>query len=198
MRLKSRMALSMEEPNTLDTSTRSTSKDSLANELVIKYYAYLYRLAISILLDPQEADDAVQETMLRALAHEEVGMKDVEMRRWLSVIVVNQCRDRLRRAKAHRNLVSLLGVLRLTEQHSPSVEGIAVNNQRHSTLWLSVQKLDESHRLPVILKFVHGMNAQEIAGILHIQEGTVYSRLHYAIHKLRKCLGDAFEEGDLE
>ena len=66
MRFKSRMALSMEETHTVEKTTKKiSSSDSsiLAETLVNDHFSYLYRLAASILDDPQEADDAVQETI---------------------------------------------------------------------------------------------------------------------------------------
>ena len=72
---------------------------------------------------------------------------------------------------------------------------MVVQNQHHNDLKKVVQSLDEKHRLPVILKFGNGMSAGEIARALQISEGTVYSRLHYAIRKLRQELGPVFEEG---
>lgn len=201
MRFKSRMALSMEETNTVEKTTKKiSSSDSsiLAETLVNDHFSYLYRLAASILDDPQEADDAVQETILRALAHWQDGPTGPERRGWLTVLAVNYCRDRLRRRKARQSMVNILQALHLAKPSVLSIEDQVGCNQIHSELWKSVQALDEKHRLPVILKFVHGMSAVEIAESLQISEGTVYSRLHYAIHKLRERLGPAFEEGGLE
>ena len=95
-------------------------------------------------------------------------------------------------------MVNILQALHLAKPGVLSIEDQVGCNQIHSELWKSVQALDEKHRLPVILKFVHGMSAVEIAESLQISEGTVYSRLHYAIHKLRERLGPAFEEGGPE
>jgi RNA polymerase sigma-70 factor (ECF subfamily) len=61
-------------------------------------------------------------------------------------------------------------------------------------LWLAVNELHDKHRLPIILHFLHGLTAVEIAGILEIKEGTVYSRLHYAC----RTLAGRFSDSELE
>ena len=201
MRFKSRMALSMEDSHTVDKTknkTRLSDQSVLAEKLVNQYYACLYRLSGSILNDPDEADDAVQDILLRALANWPEGANINERRGWLIVLAVNHCRDRLRRKKARQAMFGLVKTLHLARTNQSSVEELADKNQHHSALWKSVQALDEKHRLPVILRFVHGMQASEIAQALQISEGTVYSRLHYAIQQLRERLGPAFDEGGLE
>jgi RNA polymerase sigma-70 factor, ECF subfamily len=195
------MALSMEESNPTKQATQHahySNQSVLAEALVNQQYPYLYRLAFSILGDADEADDAVQETILKALAHWKDGLKEPEQRRWLTVLAVNHCRDRLRRQKVRIALVDILGVLHLARTHEASTEEMFARKQDRSTLWQCVQDLDEKHRLPVILRFVHGLSAAEISQALSIQEGTVYSRLHYAIHQLRERLEKAFEEGEAE
>jgi RNA polymerase sigma-70 factor (ECF subfamily) len=191
------MVLSMENPRTNADAARSSEPEILAEILVEQHYAYLYRLAASILDDPAEADDAVQETILRALAHWQQIPSARERRGWLTVLAVNHCRDRLRRRKTRQAVTRILQTL----QHpgaSTTVEDQVMQNQHRSELQLALQGLDEKHRLPVILRFGHGMNAGEIARALNISEGTVYSRLHYAIRKLRQELGPAFEQGGQE
>jgi RNA polymerase sigma-70 factor (ECF subfamily) len=192
------MALSMEDSQSHNSSTRKTrltNPTCLADHLVENHYAYLYRLAASILDDPDDADDAVQETILRALANSQNIPAGQEQRRWLATVAVNHCRDRLRRRKARQTLNGILQSLHLVTEVETSVEELYDNNQDHSEIWEAIQSLDEKHRLPVLLRYVNGMSTNEIALTLKISEGTVYSRLHYAIGKLRKQLGPAFEGG---
>ncbi len=200
MRFKSRMALSMEDTQTNNSARNKTnSMDSLclADVLVEQHYAFIYRLAASILDDPDEADDAAQETILRALANSQHIPAGQEQRRWLSSVAVNHCRDRLRRRKVRQTLNGILQSLHLVSDIEASVEELFDNSHDHNEIWKAVQSLDEKHRLPILLRYVSGMSTNEIAFSLKISEGTVYSRMHYAIEKLRKQLGPAFEEGGL-
>jgi RNA polymerase sigma-70 factor (ECF subfamily) len=197
MRLKSRMALIMDEGKKASISPEqieSGDPSILAEFLVEQHYPYLYRLAVSILEDEDEADDAAQETILRALSHWQDSPCREGQRSWLSAIAINHCRDRLRRRRTSQKVVQFLQVLH-SNSKDPSVEELVDRNQSHSNLWETVQSLDEKHRLPVILRFMHGLSAAEIAKLLQINEGTVYSRLHYAMGKLRQSLSRSFEEG---
>jgi RNA polymerase sigma-70 factor (ECF subfamily) len=191
------MVLSMENPRTNSDVTRNSEPEILAEILIEQHYAHLYRLAASILDDPAEADDAVQETILRALAHWQQCPGPGERRGWLTVLAVNHCRDRLRRRKTRQAVTRILQTLQYPGA-STTVEEQVLQNQHRSDLQKAVQALDEKHRLPVIFRFGLGMNAGEIARALNISEGTVYSRLHHAIRRLRQELGPAFKEGGQE
>jgi RNA polymerase sigma-70 factor (ECF subfamily) len=192
------MALSMEDTqanNDAKNKTNSTDALCLADVLVEQHYAFIYRLASSILDDPDEADDAVQETILRALANSQQIPTGQDQRRWLTTVAVNHCRDRLRRRKMRQTLNGILQSLHLVSEVESSVEELYDNSYDHTEIWKAVQSLDEKHRLPILLRYVSGMSTKEIALTLKISEGTVYSRLHYAIGKIKKQLGPAIEGG---
>ena len=157
--------------------------------LVKDHHAYLQRLALSILDDPAEAEDAVQETFIAA--HRAWGSfrGEAQARTWLTTIAVNACRGRLRKRKVRQALQSTLAALHLQAPHLPSPEQAALQSESDRQLWRTVDSLDEKHRLPVILRYVHELDVPQIAEILHTSQGTVHSRLHYARQKLYARLG---------
>jgi len=166
--------------------------------LVHEYYAYIRRLAYTILDDGSaeaaaEADDAAQETFItvhRALA----GFRGrASLKTWLTAIAVNTCRARLRKRRRRQALQSTLRGLHLAEPLT-SPEECAAQNETHRHLWQAVDSLDEKHRLPVILRYVHELTVPEIAASLGANEGTIHSRLHYA----RKVLLDSLDAGQEE
>ncbi len=163
--------------------------DPAAGEaLVSGYYAQLYRLAFSILGDEQEADDAAQESLLHALDNLHRYRPGSSLKNWLYTICVNQCRDTLRRLTSRQRIDQTLYHLGMSDHPGPSPEEAFLKDERLRDLRQAVQSLDEDHRLPLILRYVHGMTAAEIAGALGLREGTVYSRLHYAVRKLQARL----------
>jgi RNA polymerase sigma-70 factor (ECF subfamily) len=187
-------------PSSLDrTVTHDTAETAQAFEsLVREHYAYIRRLALTILDDGSaeasaEADDAAQETFItahRALA----GFRGrSSLKTWLTTIAVNACRGRLRKRKLRWALQSTLRGLHLARQVA-SPEEAAAQNEAHRHLWQAVDSLDEKHRLPVILRYVHEMTVPEIAASLRTNEGTIYSRLHYARKALLDRLGPGYEE----
>ncbi|MFZ6027975.1 MAG: RNA polymerase sigma factor [Chloroflexota bacterium] len=176
----------------LQTSTETPSIEKLVSE----YAAYISRLARSILDDgnPQleaEVDDAVQETFLAANRTMEGFRGEASVKTWLTSIAVNICRGKLRKRKLQHGLLKQLqGILLLNKAASP--EEAAIQKEGDQRLWAAVDALGEKHRLPVILHYVHELGIPEIAEILRTNQGTVYSRLHYARQKLATVLAYAY------
>lgn len=166
--------------------------------LIQQHYASLHRLAFSILGDEAEADDAAQETLLRALQHLERIPAETQMKSWLSVITINIARDHLRRRASRQRLYNLMAWAGFGASQPASPEKTYLEGESRSQLWQAVNHLDEKHRLPVILRYVHAMPVAEIARALETSEGTIHSRLHYAIHKLQDSLDDTLQPAALD
>jgi RNA polymerase sigma-70 factor (ECF subfamily) len=152
----------------------------------------VYRLAISILDDPGEAEDATQEALLSALRSLDSFQGASSLKTWLYSITVNVCRTRLQRHKRRERLTRILGeVLRM--RSSPSVEETAIQQEANEALWRVIHGMDEKHRIAVVLRYYHELSVAEIAHILQVPEGTVHSRLNTA----RRQLHDVLKEGRL-
>lgn len=158
--------------------------------LVESYYAYVYRLSLSILEDRAEAEDAAQETFIQAVQKIDHYSPGSSLRSWITTIAVNKCRDALRRRKARRGLLGRLQDLYLLSRGEPSPEEAALRQDAFTSLHRAVQSLDEKHRLVVILRYAHGLSIRETAEALEIREGTVHSRLHNAAKRLRAVMGE--------
>lgn len=177
------------------TRMNCTSPQELVNlelsieRLVGEYYPYIRRLAFSILDDPHDAEDAAQESFVAA--HRSLlGFRDeADPKTWLTAIAVNVCRGRLRKRKVRHTLMAALQSLHLIRHSTSTPEQSAIQNEVDQSIWKAVDTLDEKHRIPVILRYVHELNVPEIARILHLRQGTVHSRLHYARRKLHSQLG---------
>lgn len=157
--------------------------------LIREYYSYIHRLALSIVDDQHEADDVVQDTFIAADRSISEFRKESSPKTWLSAIAINACRGRLRKRKVQQTLLGTLQALHLLKTPPTSPEQTTIQNESHRNIWEAVDGLDEKHRLPVILHYVHDLDVPEIASILHISQGTVHSRLHYARKKLNAQLG---------
>lgn len=161
----------------------------LYEALIVEYYNAIYRLTHAILRDPDDADDAAQETFIRAAAHITDFQPGTGLKSWLIKIAVNICRDKLRREMARQRLLNALKVLSWqAHQTSSSLEETVIGCERQRIIRSVIDSLDEKHRIPIILRYVQGLSIAEIAEILGIREGTVHSRLHYAHLKLRERL----------
>ena len=161
--------------------------EPLAIERLVQIHQQdVYRLALSILDDPDEADDATQEVFLAALRSLDSFRGDSSIKTWLFSITINLCRSRLQRGKSRARLRQILQSLFRSNPTHPESE--AVQHEADSELWRAVHALNEKHRIPVILRYYHGLPVAEIAEILGIPVGTVHSRLNHARERLRARL----------
>jgi RNA polymerase sigma-70 factor (ECF subfamily) len=163
--------------------------DSLAIEkMVHTYQKDVYRLALSILDDPDEAEDGTQETFLAALRALSSFREDSAFKTWLFSIAINVCRSRLRRGKNRSRLQQILQSLFHLRGEVEHPEKTAMQNQADTELWNAIRELDEKHRIPVVLRYYHDLPIADIAAMLNIPPGTVHSRLNHAREKLRAQL----------
>ena len=161
--------------------------EPLAIERLVQIHQQdVYRLALSILDDPDEADDATQEVFLAALRSLDSFRGDASLKTWLFSITINLCRSRLQRGKSRARLRQILQSLFRSNRTHPESE--AIQHEADSELWRAVHALDEKHRIPVILRYYHDLPVAEIAEILGIPVGTVHSRLNHARERLRTQL----------
>ncbi len=161
--------------------------------LVRAYEKDLYRLSLSILDDPAEAEEATQDAFLAALRALASYRGEAALGTWLYRITLNVCRTRLRRRRTWERLKdTLLAVFRLvgegTDESHPHPEAAVLQNEVDAEVWRAIQSLGEKHRLVVILYYYHDLPVAEIAQALGIHEGTVYSRLSTAQERLRGLL----------
>ena len=162
--------------------------DSAAIESFVQTYQQdIYRLALSILDDSNEADDATQESLLAALRALDSFHGASSLKTWLFSITVNICRTRLQRQRRSARLMQALsGMLRA--KNEPSVEENAIVNESGEVLWRAIHSMDEKHRIPIMLRYYHNLSVAEIASILQLPEGTVHSRLNTARRQLHSVL----------
>jgi RNA polymerase sigma-70 factor (ECF subfamily) len=178
----------------LDQLVQRCQRGELAafTELFRRYEARIYRLAVTILRHERDAEDAVQNVCLRVFERIKRYRAESSFDTWLTAVIVNVCRDRLRRQKVRRALP--LGWLYGQTSGEDMVETVADRLQRQ-TLWALVDRLEEKHRLPVILHYHEGLSCGEVAEILALRTTTVYSRLNAARRRLRAMLEEERERG---
>ena len=181
----------------MQTSADPLTSEQTLNVWMNQHYAFIYRLAYSILDNADDADDAAQQAFINAGLHLDEFAGRSSPRTWLAAIAINLCRAELRRRRVRLAVGRSLGALTRLWGKPSSAESNALENERRGQLLLEVQKLDEKHRLPLLLRYVHNLPAAEIATILGISEGTVHSRLHNARSQLAgqlARLGEDFQE----
>ena len=141
-----------------------------------------YRLAGFILGDAREAEDATQDAMLRAWHQRDTLRSLASAQPWFDRILVNVCRDRLRRKRPR------IGWLSADEGEAiPTIDPFAGLIARDAVL-RGLDRLDPDHRIVLVLRFWADLPLVAIAVRLDIPVGTVKSRLHYAMRDLRSAI----------
>jgi RNA polymerase sigma-70 factor (ECF subfamily) len=139
-----------------------------------------YRLAGMVLRDSSEAEDAVHDAAVQAWLHWK-DLRDPErMDAWFDRILVNGCRARLRR-RAIRPLM-------LADPPDPPGPDPLAGIHERDVLHRALATLDADHRIAVVLRYVADLSPAEIAARTETREGTVKSRLHYALRQMHAAL----------
>ncbi len=177
--------------DTAELLRRLRGGDALAaQELVQSYHSEVFRLALSILNEPAEAEDITQDVFVAALDAVDSYRGDSAFKTWLFSIAVNVCRRRWRQRKARERLMQVLqSVFLLANRNTPQPEEILIRRENRAELWKAVDRLGEKYQLPLILFYAQELSVAEIAQILDIPVGTVLSRLHTAREYLANALG---------
>ena len=149
----------------------------------------VYRLALSILDDPAEAEEAAQDALVAALNALDMYRGDSAFTTWLYAITLNTCRTRLRKHRSRDRLLDTLKALfHLNGDGVSHPEESAIRTEADEAVARAVNSLDEKHRLTVVLRYFNELSIAEIAQLLDISEGTVHSRLFTARERLRVML----------
>jgi RNA polymerase sigma-70 factor (ECF subfamily) len=151
-------------------------------ELSARHIQTAYRLAWAILGDDCDAEDATQDAFASAWRQRSTLRDPYRFDAWFGRILVNTCRDRLRKRARNRSL-SLRTVGNEDEQpdHAPSL-------LERDEPYRAVADLDPDQRIVVMLRFWMDLTVDDIADRLDVPAGTVKSRLHRSMTRLRAAL----------
>lgn len=156
---------------------------------VRQYETSIFRLALSIVGDPADANEITQETFIAAIRSLPSYQEKQSFQAWLYTIALNHSRSHLRKRKALERLrTTLTSIFRIETEKQVSPEETMIQSEKESQLWNSLNQLDERHRTVVVLRYFHELSIAEISEILSVNEGTIHSRLHSAREKLRDAL----------
>ncbi|MCC2667755.1 MAG: polymerase sigma-70 factor,ECF subfamily [Armatimonadetes bacterium] len=141
--------------------------------------------------DPNDLDDVVQETFLRAYRSLKRFRGGSSLRTWLIQIALNVCRDRQRTFWKRR--IVLTTDADALDQVPSSQAPVSETTALHQTIEAAVARLPEHLRLPFVLHAFEELSGIEIAAVLGWSESTVWTRIYAARKKLREQLGDSLQ-----
>jgi len=163
---------------------------SSAFEALVRAYGGLVTRVIGRLVnDPDDRDDLVQETFVRAFTALDKFKRGEPFRPWLLTIALNLARDSWRRRKARPTPVPLVGEAGTVvpiPSPDPSPESAAAGEELRRHAEAAFRRLDQDHQTILWLRVREGLEYDEIATVLGIPRGTVMSRLARARAALRR------------
>lgn len=169
-------------------------------ELVTRYARRLYSVSYRILRNPQDAEDAVQETFLQVFRSIHKFRKESNLFTWLHRIATNQALDKLRK-QGQFNVVPIEPYLprfesgRLVDQMRDwRKEPNFVLQAKELELFFEkcINELPDEYRIPYLLKDVEKLSEDQVCEILGLRKPIMKSRVHRARLVIRKRVGDRF------
>ena len=157
----------------------------------------LYAGALRMTRNPADAEDLVQETMMRAYRSFERFEEGTNLKAWLFRILTNAYINTYRKKqrepiKVSHDEIEDFDLYRELKEHDPqweaTPENIVLANLVDSDILEAIDDLPEQFRLAVVLSDVEGFSYAEMAEIMDVPLGTVMSRLHRGRKALQKRL----------
>ncbi|GGI66306.1 RNA polymerase sigma factor [Enterococcus alcedinis] len=153
----------MKETKTLVKKAKKGDHEAFI-QLIENYEVVLYNMARRFLKEERDIEDALQETILNAYQNLHQLKKNRYFYTWLCRIMMNQCKQYLRKEEWFEEI----------EENTWVEEPTFTETQELNAL---IQQLSQRYRIPIVLYFYNGFSIKEIAEILAEPTGTIKSKL---------------------
>ena len=176
----------MSEEMTWVLQAQQGSDEAFTN-LVETYQKHVYNLCYRMLGEPESAENAAQETFLRAFQHIHRYDRKRPFATWLLSIAAHYCIDRLRRRKFSMASIDQdeeEGGFELPDADAPNPESEVVHNEQREQMQGLLKRLDSVDRAAIVLRYWNDCSEAEIAEALNLTVSAVKSRLHRARREL--------------
>jgi RNA polymerase sigma factor (sigma-70 family) len=163
-------------------------------QIVMPHLDAAYNLARWLVRNPQDAEDVVQESYLRAFKFFS-GYHGGDVRAWLLKIVRNTSYSFYNKNRPAKLAEEFDERIHTTESAAPDAEQEQVRDAESRMLHEALDELPLSYREILILRELEGLSYKEIAGVVDIPIGTVMSSLARGRDRLREILRRPREKG---
>jgi RNA polymerase sigma-70 factor, ECF subfamily len=167
-------------------------------QLVQPQMSKAYRVALRITGNREDAEDAIQQSLLKAYAHIDQFRSKSRFSTWLLRITINEALGKLRKQRAENAHLSYGSVaedgadpvemIRAKDDARPEI--LYVKREKQKLLWEAIDGLRGTSRAVVWLLGLEERQTKETARILNLSEAAVKARFLRARRKLRECLAD--------
>lgn len=179
-----------------DLTTEEFKKQEDFRSEMIPHLDALYNFAIRLTTDPTEAEDLVQDTIVKAYRFFNSYEKGTNAKAWLFRILKNSYINNYRKKSKQPHQVdydevsSFYETVRSEQSDTTDMEDIMYRDMLDDQVTRALQRLPEDFRTVVLLCDVEGFTYEEIANMLDVPIGTIRSRLHRGRNLLRAELTD--------
>jgi RNA polymerase sigma-70 factor (ECF subfamily) len=171
---------------------RAHDEDAV-EELAREYSPRVYQLALRYLKNPQDAEEATQDVLLKAYQKIADFRGDAALSSWLFRIAFNTAMSRLRNFKHFDRFEDVAAIEK--PDPAPTPDERLSRRQLRTRVARAVRELSSIYRAPIVLRDLRGLSTEEASTLLQVNDQTLKSRLHRARHLLRRRLGS---EGGLQ
>ncbi|MFQ5947494.1 MAG: sigma-70 family RNA polymerase sigma factor [Acidimicrobiia bacterium] len=171
---------------------------------VMEFFPQLYSAALRMTRNPPDAEDVLQEALLKAYRGYHTFKEGTNLKAWLYRILTNTYINRYRKKSRRPDEVELGEVEDLylyrrigaetTGRAARSAEDEVLDQIVDTEVKDALEALPDNFRIPVLLADVEGFSYKEIAEIMDVPIGTVMSRLHRGRKALQKALWELAKE----
>ncbi|MGA8440069.1 MAG: sigma-70 family RNA polymerase sigma factor [Candidatus Sulfotelmatobacter sp.] len=165
------------------------------DDVVSRNLSALYKSAFRYLGNAPDAEDAVQDALLSAYKHLAQFRGQARISTWLTAIVINAARMKLRRRRGisplsleHKQGEDGLALLERIPDSKPTPEEICFSSQAHQRLLEGANQLSPTLRRTFQLRDIEGLSTRETARRLGVPEGTVKAQVARARGKLAQIM----------
>ena len=169
------------------------------DELIVRHQPVALSLAIRIVGDREWGLELTQEAILHAYLSLDRLCKPDSFRAWLCGIVVNLCKNHLRRPRVDTMSLELLSGGRSFDSlpfsvNAPQPDEVAQARETHRLILAAIAQLSPANQDAVLLYYFEQLSVREIASLLQISVPAVKGRLHKSRRQLRVQLRSTFPE----
>jgi RNA polymerase sigma-70 factor (ECF subfamily) len=163
-----------------------TGDQGAMSQLVERHHASVFRVALSLVSDPDLAQDIAQDAFLKAFRGLDGFRGDAAFRTWMLTIAANTARGALRRVVRRRE-TGLDGVAPV-ESPEPSPEDRAAIDEEAARARTMLGRLPDKQRMAVQLRIDEGLSFREIGEIIGSSEGAARVNYFHGIRRLRELM----------
>jgi RNA polymerase sigma-70 factor (ECF subfamily) len=165
--------------------SRPAETDTTLSALVETYSTLLFRVAHSVLRNPTEAEDVVQDTFVRVMEHKRSLPEVRDLRVWLVRITWNLALDRRRRIRPDQ--LDETFALSIAGRNTPA--DVALHEARElARVFLEIDRLPRAERQVLLLSAIDELDTRELAQVLNKSESAIRALIFRARTRLRERL----------